>query len=47
MGNREKVITELVKKLVKENASTPQSQDEYTKKYNNLSNRYDEDYKEN
>lgn len=39
------VIAELVKSLVKENASTPQSQDEYIKKYNNLSKRYEEEYK--
>lgn len=31
--------------LVKENTSTLQSQDEYIKKYNNLSKRYEEEYK--
>ncbi len=39
------VIAERVKHLVKENASTPQSQDEYIKKYNSLSKRYEEEYK--
>ena len=39
------VIAELVKSLVKENASTAQSQDEYIKKYNNLSKRYEEEYR--
>ena len=39
------VIAERVKHLVKENASTLQSQDEYIKKYNSLSNRYEEEYK--
>lgn len=39
------VIAELVKSLVKENASTPQSQDEYIKKYESLSKRYEEEYR--
>lgn len=39
------VIAERVKHLVKENASTPQSQDEYIKKYNSLSKRYEEEYR--
>lgn len=39
------VIAERVKRLVKDNASTPQSQDEYIKKYNKLSKRYEEEYK--
>lgn len=39
------VIAERVRGLVKENASTPQSQDEYIKKYNSLSKRYEEEYK--
>lgn len=39
------VIAERVKHLVKENASTLQSQDEYIKKYNSLSKRYEEEYK--
>lgn len=39
------IIVERVKHLVKENASTPQSQDEYIKKYNSLSKRYEEEYK--
>ena len=39
------VIAELVKSLVKENASTPQSQDEYIKKYESLSNKYEEEYR--
>ena len=34
-----------MKNLVRENASTPQSQDDYIKKYNNLSKRYEEEYK--
>lgn len=38
------VIAERVKHLVKDNASTPQSQDEYVKKYNKLSERYEEEY---
>ena len=39
------VIAERVKHLVKDNASSPQSQDEYIKKYNSLSKRYEEEYK--
>ena len=39
------VIAERVRGLVKENASTPQSQDEYIKKYEILSNKYEEEYK--
>jgi site-specific DNA recombinase len=39
------VIAERVKSLVKENASTPQSQDEYIKKYNNWSERYEVEYR--
>src|SRR5690554_6866540 len=39
------IIVEKVKHLVKENASTPQSQDEYIKKYNSLSKRYEEEYR--
>lgn len=39
------MIAERVKSLVKENASTAQSQDEYIKKYNNLSKRYEEEYR--
>ncbi len=39
------VIAERVRGLVKENTSTLQSQDEYIKKYNNLSKRYEEEYK--
>lgn len=38
-------IAERVKHLVKDNASTPQSQDEYVKKYNKLSERYEEEYR--
>src|SRR5690554_5238973 len=39
------VIAERVRHLVKENASTLQSQDEYIIKYNSLSKRYEEEYK--
>ena len=39
------VIAKLVRSLVKENASTPQSQDEYIKKYKSLSNKYEEEYR--
>jgi len=39
------VIAERVKHLVKENASTPQSQDEYIQKYEGLSKRYEEEYR--
>lgn len=35
------LITELVKTVVKENASTPQSQAEYLKKYDSLNKRYE------
>ncbi len=35
------VISELVRKLVRENASHSQSQDDYTKKYKELEARYD------
>ena len=38
------VIEDKVKILVKENASTPQSQDEYIQKYEGLSKRYEEEY---
>ena len=38
-------IAERVKNMVKENASTPQSQDEYIKTYNKLSIIYEEEYK--
>ena len=38
-------IAERVKRIVKENASTPQSQDRYLKKYNELSKSYEEEYK--
>lgn len=38
------VIADKVKILVKENASTPQSQDEYIQKYEGLSKRYEEEY---
>ena len=36
------VVAELVKAAVKENASTVQSQEEYLKKYNSLSKRYED-----
>lgn len=39
------MIAERVKHLVKENASSPQSQDEYIKKYNALSKKYEEEYR--
>ena len=39
------VIAEIVRNLVRENASTPQSQDEYIKKYESLSNKYEEEYR--
>ena len=39
------VIAEIVRNLVKENASTAQSQDEYIKKYGSLSNKYKEEYR--
>ncbi|NLC84698.1 MAG: hypothetical protein GX749_06455 [Ruminococcaceae bacterium] len=35
------VVAELVKACIKENASTAQSQEEYTKKYNGLLTRYE------
>ena len=35
------VVSELVNQCVKENATTAQSQDEYTKKYNSLVRRYE------
>lgn len=35
------VISELVRKLVRENASHSQNQDDYTKKYKELEARYD------
>jgi len=38
-------ISERVKSIVKENTSTPQSQNEYLKKYNKLSKSYEEEYK--
>lgn len=38
-------IADKVKVIVKENASTLQSQDEYTKKYEGLSKRYEEEYR--
>src|SRR5690554_5391007 len=38
------MIAEYVRGIVKENASTLQSQDDYLKKYNNLSKRYEEEY---
>ena len=39
--NREvEIVNELVEKLVKENASTPQDQDEYRKKHEKLNARY-------
>lgn len=36
------IVSELVKKLIRENSSTAQSQDDYQTKYNELSSRYDE-----
>ena len=39
------MIAEIVKNIVRENASTPQSQDEYIKKYESLSKRYEEEYR--
>lgn len=36
------IVSELVKKLIRENSSTAQSQDDYQIKYNELSSRYDE-----
>lgn len=39
------VIPETVKVLVKENASTPQSKDEYIKNYEGLSKRYEVEYR--
>jgi len=39
------VIAERVKHLVKENASTTHSQNEYIKKYDSLSKRYEAEYK--
>ena len=36
------VVAELVKAAVKENASTAQSQEEYLRKYNSLSKRYED-----
>lgn len=36
------IVSELVKKLIRENSSTVQSQDDYQTKYNELSSRYDE-----
>lgn len=38
-------IAERVRGIVKENASTPQSQDDYIKKYKSLSKRYEEEYR--
>src|SRR5690554_1031975 len=38
------MVAERVRGIVKENASTPQSQGDYLKKYNNLSKRYEEEY---
>src|SRR5690554_3720015 len=39
------MIAEYVRGIVKENASTPQSQDDYIKKYESLSKRYEEEYR--
>jgi ethanolamine utilization protein EutQ (cupin superfamily) len=36
------IVAEMVKSVVKENASTAQSQDRYLKKYNNLNKRYED-----
>ena len=36
------IVSELVKKLIRENSSAAQSQDDYQAKYNELSSRYDE-----
>ena len=38
------VIAERLRGLVKDNASSPQSQDDYIKKYDSLSKRYEEEY---
>lgn len=38
-------IAEIVRSLVRENASIPQSQDDYIKKYESLNKRYEEEYK--
>ena len=35
------IVSELVKKLIRENSSAAQSQDDYQAKYNELSSRYD------
>ena len=44
-NNEIEAIVERVRGLVKDNASTPQSQDEYIKKYESLSKRYEEEYR--
>jgi hypothetical protein len=44
-NNEIEAIAERVRGLVKENASTPQSKEEYIQKYEGLSKRYEEEYR--